>query len=356
MRRHPSARLSRHAGHAPGELVHIGETKTAEPRILLIEFSPEHYQETTFASLAASRTHQPGDGTLWLNVYGLQDVAMMAEIGRRFQLHPLVMEDVLNTHQRPKIEDYGDYIFIVTHVFDYHPASRTLSEEQISMVLGRNVVLTFQERPAGRFQPLRERLKNGIGQGRRLGAGYLAYSLLDVIVDQYFVTLDQLGDTVEELDTRLLAGQADGGTLARIHTLKMALLSLRRALWPLREAVMTLQHGDSALLDDETRVYLRDVYDHLVHLLETVDMQRDLIAGMVDLYISTQSNQMNRQMRFLTVIATLFMPLTLISSIYGMNFEYMPELHWKWGYFIVLGVMAAIAAAMGYLFKRWRWW
>jgi magnesium transporter len=171
--------------------VHIGETKTAEPRILLIEFSPEHYQETTFASLAASRTHQPGDGTLWLNVYGLQDVAMMAEIGRRFQLHPLVMEDVLNTHQRPKIEDYGDYIFIVTHVFDYHPASRTLSEEQISMVLGRNVVLTFQERPAGRFQPLRERLKNGIGQGRRLGAGYLAYSLLDVIVDQYFVTLDR---------------------------------------------------------------------------------------------------------------------------------------------------------------------
>lgn len=354
---HPQpTRLSHHAGHAPGELVHIGETKTAEPRILLIEFSPERYRETPLATLAKDHARPADNSTLWLNVYGLQDVAMMAEIGQHFHLHPLVMEDVLNTRQRPKIEDYGDYIFIVTHVFDYHAASRTLSEDQISMVLGRDVVLTFQERPAGRFQPLRERLKSGAGQSRRLGAGYLAYSLLDVIVDHYFVTLDQLGDTLEELDARLLAGRADGGALARIHTLKMALLSLRRALWPLREAVMTLQHGDSTLLDAETRVYLRDVYDHLVHLLETVDMQRDLISGMVDLYISTQSNQLNREMRFLTVIATLFMPLTFISSIYGMNFEYMPELHWKWGYFIVLGLMAAIAGAMGYLFWRRRWW
>lgn len=353
---HTATRLGHHAGHAPGELVHIGETKTAEPRLLLIEFDPAHYQETPFAHLGDDQAHQPDTGTLWLNVYGLQDVAMMAEIGQRFGLHPLVLEDILNTHQRPKIEDYGDYIFIVTHVFEYHPASRTLNEDQISMVLGHGFVLTFQERPAGRFQPLRERLKNAVGPARRLGASYLAYSLLDVIVDHYFVTLDQLGDTVDELDSRLLAGQTNTGTLARIHTLKMTLLALRRALWPLREAVMTLQHGDSGLLDPETRLYLRDVYDHLVHLLETVDLQRDLVAGMVDLYVSTQSNRLNRQMRFLTVIATLFMPLTFISSIYGMNFDYMPELHWKWGYFAVLGLMAAIGGGMGYLFWRRRWW
>lgn len=341
-------------GKAPGELVHIGDIKTAEPLVTLIEYNADDYRETCFKSLQQGKEHQPELDTLWLNVHGLQDIAILEEIGQRFKLHPLVLEDILNTDQRPKVEDYGDYIFIVARFFDYDPQTLQLSSDQISLVVGRNFVLSFQERPTGKFQALRERLRANKGVIRRNGADYLCYSLLDAIVDHYFVVLERLSEQTETLENQLLA-KPQAKALADIHTLKTDTMIIRRALWPLREELNMLQHGEASLFRQETLVYIRDVYDHTVHVIESVEMIRDLIGGMLDIYMSAMSNRLNQQMRVLTVITTIFMPLTLISSIYGMNFKHMPELEWHWGYYAVLGLMAAIAAVMGTIFWRRRW-
>lgn len=342
-------------GRAPGEAVHVGQVHTDQPSLTLIEYSVDSYAEHTFASIEDSRHYQLGDKVYWLNVYGLHDTDILAEVGRRFGLHPLVVEDIANTDQRPKVEDYGDYLFIVTRTFDYDPRTDEMSSDQISLVLGKNFVLSFQERPSGKFAPVRERLRAGKGQGRRLGADYLAYALIDAVVDHYFYTIDVFADQTEEFDEALLAERPQPDVIKRIHTLKMNALLLRRALWPLREAVNTLERGDLDLIQPATRVYLRDVHDHATQIIESLELLRDMIAGMVDLYMSNQSNRLNTEMRFLTVIATLFMPLTFIVGVYGMNFENMPELHWRYGYFIVWGVMLTTVAVMGWIFWRRRW-
>lgn len=341
-------------GQAPGALVHIGDIKTAEPLITLIEYDADDYLETRFKTLEQGKQHQPEHETLWLNVHGLQDISILEEIGRRFKLHPLVLEDILNTDQRPKVEDYGDYVFIVAKFFEYDPARKLLDADQISLVLGKNFVLSFQERPTGKFQAIRERLQANKGQTRKFGADYLCYSLLDAIVDHYFTVLEYLSEETEQLENQLLV-KAEVKMLGQIHNLKMDTMHIRRALWPLREVLNMLQHGEARQFKPDTLVYLRDVYDHTVHVIESVEMIRDLISAMLDIYMSAMSNRLNQQMRVLTVITTIFMPLTLISSIYGMNFKHMPELDWIWGYYAVLGLMASIAAVMGLVFWRRRW-
>lgn len=341
-------------GQGPGALVHIGDIKTAEPLITLIEYDADDYCETRFKTLQQGRQHQPQHETLWLNVHGLQDISILEEIGSRFKLHPLVLEDILNTDQRPKVEDYGDYVFIVAKFFEYDTASKTLNADQISLVVGSNFVLSFQERPTGKFQALRERLQANKGQTRKFGADYLCYSLLDSIVDHYFTVLEFLSEATEHLESRLLI-KAEVKMLGDIHTLKTDTMQIRRALWPLREVLNMLQHGEARQFKPETLIYLRDVYDHTVHVIESVEMIRDLMSGMLDIYMSAMSNRLNQQMRVLTVITTIFMPLTLISSVYGMNFKHMPELDWYWGYYAVLGVMGSIAVVMSFIFWRRRW-
>lgn len=350
----PRKLRSQKVGLAPGALVHVGERRTAQPDITLFEYDAAALRETRFASLAASREHARGPGTLWLNVHGLHEPEVMAEIGHRFNLHPLVLEDILNTDQRPKVDDYGSYLYIVARFFEYDAATGTVGSDQVSIVLGADFVLTFQERPTGTFDPLRERLRGDKGQIRKLGADYLAYSLLDTVVDRYFTVLEQLTERTEALEDRLLQ-QATPALLKEIHEIKRETMVMRRAVWPLREVINTLTRADQGFFKPETQPYLRDIYDHTVHVIESLESIRDLIAGMLDIYLSSISNRVNLEVRILTVITTLFMPAALIAGIFGMNFHSMPLIADNEGFLIALSMMAAIALVMVTVFWRRRW-
>ncbi|HNQ56570.1 MAG: magnesium and cobalt transport protein CorA [Rhodocyclaceae bacterium] len=345
---------SQKTGLAPGALVHLGEKRTARPDITLFEFDAGALRESRFASIAESRDHARAPGTLWLNVHGLHEPEVMAEIGHRFRLHPLVLEDILNTDQRPKVDDYGDYLYIVARFFDYDAAKGVIGSDQLSIVLGPDFVLTFQERPTGTFDPLRERLRADKGQIRRLGADYLAYSMLDILVDRYFTVLEQLTERTEALEDRLLQ-QATPALLKEIHEIKREALSLRRAIWPLREVINSLTRADQRFFKPETQPYLRDIYDHAVHVIESLEGIRDLIAGMLDIYLSSVSNRVNMEVRILTVITTLFMPAALIAGIFGMNFRNMPLIADSGGFLVALGMMGAIALVMVTIFWRRHW-
>lgn len=349
-------RLSQAAkvGLAPGALIHLGERKTEQAAISLMEYDESALAEHQFTSLAESRAYLPKLPVLWLNVHGLHEPEVMAEIGRRFGLHPLVLEDILNTDQRPKIDDYGDYLFMVARFFEIDGDTRQISSDQVSLVLGRNFVLSFQERPSGRFDPVRERLRQDRGQIRKLGADYLAYSLVDAVVDRYFTILESIGERTEELEDVMLE-RPKPGTLQAVHQLKRETLTMRRAIWPLREVINTLTRADDRFFRPETRPYLRDVYDHTVHAIESLEANRDVIAGMLDIYLSAVSNRVNQEVRALTVVAVIFMPATLISGIFGMNFKNMPPLDWPNGFLIALGMMVAVAITLSLVFWRRRW-
>ena len=341
-------------GLAPGTLIHLGERKTDQPTITLIEYGDTDLLEYCFTSVAEAEAHAPRLPVLWLNVHGLHEPEVMAEIGRRFKLHPLVMEDILNTNQRPKIDDYGDYLFMVARFFEIDSESNQVSSDQVSLILGPNFVLTFQERPSGRFDPVRERLRQDRGQIRKLGADYLAYSLLDAIVDRYFNILENIGERTEELEDIMLE-RPKPGALQAVHQLKRETLNLRRSIWPLREVINSLTRADDRFFRPETRPYLRDVYDHTVHAIESLEANRDVISGMLDIYLSAVSNRVNQEVRALTVIAIIFMPATLISGIFGMNFKVMPLLDLPTGFFVAIGMMATVATSLSIIFWRRRW-
>jgi magnesium transporter len=345
---------ARKIGLPPGSLVHVGEIKTERPEITLMEYDGSELVERSFDSIAESRAYQPGKATLWLNVYGLHEPEVLAEIGRRFGLHPLVLEDILNTGQRPKVDDYGEYIYLVTHFLTLDQASQEIRADQVSIVVGTSFVLSFQERRTGWFDPIRERLRGDKGPIRRLGADYLGYSLLDAVVDRYFVVLDELSDQVERLEEELLEGVTPA-LLPRIHHFKRETLALRRTAWPLREVLNTLQRGEARFFRPDTLIYLRDVYDHTVHIIESLDGTRDLIASLLDMYLSSVSNRLNQQVRLLTNITLLFMPATLIAGIFGMNFRSMPWLEASDGFSNALGLMLLVACVMGAAFWLRRW-
>jgi magnesium transporter len=265
-----------------------------------------------------------------------------------------VLEDILNTDQRPKVDDYGDYLYIVARLFDYDAATLTVTTEQISLVLGKDYVLTFQERPTGSFDPVREWLRSDKGRIRQLGSDYLAYALLDVLIDRYFTVLEQIGERSEQLEEDLLT-RPDAAGLQTLHQLKRETLTLRRAIWPLREVINALLRSESRFFSAETQPYLRDIYDHTVHLIESLEAIRDLIAGMLDIYLSSISNRVNQEVRALTVVAIIFMPATLISGIFGMNFKSMPLLDDPSGFLFALGLMAGVALTLGTIFWRRRW-
>ncbi len=341
-------------GMAPGALVHLGERKTAQAAISLIEYGAGEIIEHQFSSLAESQTYQPRLPVLWLNVHGLHEPEVMAEIGRRFKLHPLVLEDILNTDQRPKVDDYGDYLFVVARMFEVDPEAGQIVSDQVSLILGTNYVLSFQERPSGRFDPVRERLRQDRGQIRKQGADYLAYSLLDTVVDRYFTILENIGERTEELEDMMLE-RPRPGALQTVHQLKRETLNLRRSIWPLREVINSLTRADERFFRAETRPYLRDVYDHTVHAIESLEANRDVIAGLLDIYLSAASNRVNQEVRALTVVAIIFMPATLISGVFGMNFKSMPLLEQPSGFMIAIGLMATVATTLSIIFWRRRW-
>jgi magnesium transporter len=341
-------------GLPPGSLVHVGEVKTAQAEFSLLRYTSQELVEHTAKHLADLDMQTGEQDTLWLNLYGLHQPELMTEIGRAFNLHPLVLEDILNTGQRPKLDSYENYLFCVARLFSYDNATKTISSEQISIVLGARFVLTFQERKTGSFDPIRERLRTDKGMVRKCGADYLAYSLLDIIVDRYFLMLEQIGDDCEALEEELLR-KPTPDILQNIHKLKREAMGLRNAIWPLREVLNALIRNDGGFFQPATIPYLRDVYDHTVHLIESLESVRDLLAGMLDIYLSSISNRVNMEVRTLTVVAMLFMPATLIAGIFGMNFREMPLLRHPDGFWFAMGMMATIAIVMGLIFWRRQW-
>ena len=341
-------------GMPPGSLVHVGEVKTKHTELVLFRYDSAQITEKSARLLSELDLQTPENSTLWLNVYGLHEPSLIAEIGQKFSLHPLVLEDILHTNQRPKLDSYDDYLFVVTRFFSYDQDAMLIGSEQVSIVLGRNFVLTFQERPTGSFDPIRERLRANKGHLRSAGAGGLAYALLDVIVDRYFIVLEQIGDDCETLEEELLH-KPTASVLQGIHKLKRESMELRRAVWPLREVINSLIRNESGFFNHDTVLYLRDVYDHTVHFIESLESLRDILAGMLDIYLSSISNRVNMEVRALTVVAMLFMPATLIAGIFGMNFKVIPLLQNPDGFWFAMGMMAAIAISMGLIFWRRQW-
>jgi len=347
-------RHSRTAGLPPGALIHIGEQKLEAVKITVIDYDERDFQEKQVSTIEECFSFKESPTVSWINIDGIHDVSVVEKLGGHFGLHPLILEDILNTGQRPKCDDYEDYIYIVLKMLSYDEKNDGIRAEQVSVVLGANFVVSFQENVGDVFEQIRDRIRNDKGRVRKAGADYLAYALLDAVVDGYFIILEKLGDKIESMEEELVADPTNE-TIRQIHSVKRELISLRRSVWPLRELISGLEKAESPLIKESTRLYLRDVYDHTIQVIDTVETFRDMVSGMLDIYLSSLSNKMNAVMKVLTIIATIFIPLTFIAGVYGMNFKYMPELGWRWGYVGVLLVMAVVAVIMLIYFKKKKW-
>ncbi|KIH78062.1 magnesium transporter [Geoalkalibacter ferrihydriticus] len=340
-------------GAAPGTLVHIGEKSSMGANIRVIDYDQEHLTDTRIHAPDMCGSYRDSHSVSWINIDGVHQTEVIENLGKSFGLHPLVMEDILNTDQRPKVESYEDYLYIVIKMLLYDEVRHETRTEQVSLILGRHFVLSFQEFSGDVFEGVRERLRSG-RRIRFMGTDYLAYALLDAIVDHYFILLEKFGDQVEILEEELIADPTPA-TLAKIHHFKREMLLLRKAVWPLREVLSSLTREENPQISAETRLFLRDVYDHTIHVIDTVETLRDLLAGMLDIYLSSISNRMNEIMKVLTIMATIFIPLTFIAGVYGMNFEHMPELAWPWAYPAVLLLMLGVAGGLLVFFRRKNW-
>ena len=291
----------------------------------------------------------------WVNVDGIHQVEILEKLGECFGIHPLSVEDVLNIEERPKMEDFGDYILVVLKIpYYYDNKSNEIESEQISLILGQNFVISLQERERGFFHPIIEQIRNGKGRMRNLGTDYLAYALVDSILDAYFIVLEQLEESMESLEEKVLTNPIPQ-TLQTIHNLKKEMILLRKSVWPFREIVSRLEKEESPLIRETTKIFLGDVYDHTIEVIETVETYRDMLSSMLDIYLTSVSNKMNEVMKVLTIIATIFIPLTFITGVYGMNFRYMSELGWRWGYPMVWLVMIGIGVLMLMYFRKKKW-
>ncbi len=344
---------SHKAGLPPGSLVHVGQSPATASQVSLICFHDDHHEEHPVHSIDDILRHRDSDVFVWVHCEGLDIVPLLAAIGEHFKVHPLVLEDILNTHQRPKFEEEDDYLFVVLKTLTSHQGL-AVRHEQISMLLFQRMLITFREQQDDAFDSIRQRLRNGRGRIRTLGTDYLMYVIMDTVVDRYFTLSDTLEEAIEAVEVKLLA-KPRPQTFATIQLLKRELVFVRKAIAPLREVMTALQRSESQLIQAKTLPYFRDVLDHAIRVIETVDSFRDLINGMLDIYLTSISNRMNEVMKVLTVFATIFIPLTFLVGIYGMNFDYMPELHWKWSYPILWGFFLLIPAGLLLYFRKRKW-
>ena len=345
---------SNKVGLPPGALVHVGKKREGKVKITIIDYNEKEFQEKEVESVEECFSNKDHPNVTWINIDGIHEIDIIDKIGKHFGIHPLILEDILNTAHRPKMEDLGDYIFIVLKMLYFDDEEKMVKTEQVSLVLENNLVISFQEIKGDVFNPIRERIRNYKGRIRKTGCDYLAYALVDAIVDNYFIILEKIGEEIESLEEDLI-NDPNPKTLHIIHGLKREMIFLRKSVWPLREVINALERGESPLINESTRIYLKDVYDHTIQVIDTTETFRDVISGMLDTYLSVVSNKMNEVMKVLTIIATIFIPLTFIAGIYGMNFEYMPELGWHLGYFMVWFVMAIVAVLMVFYFKKKAW-
>jgi magnesium transporter len=342
------------AGSAPGTLEHIGEKKIDQPLMRLVTYDGSGINEQELQTLDQFPARTEVAGVAWLNIDGIHDLALIEQIGQRFGIHPLAQEDIVNTGQRPKVEVFDDALFLVLKMLRYDEIEEIILAEQVSLVLGPHWLISFQETSGDVFDPVRERLRRGKGRIRTAGCDYLAYALIDAVVDHYFHILERIGTRIEDLE-EAITDSPQQKNLHAIHYLKREVIYLRKQVWPLREMVGRLIKEDSPLVHETTRLFLGDVYDHVIQSMDTIESYRDLLTSLLDLYLSMVSNRMNEVMKVLTIIATIFIPITFVAGIYGMNFKYMPELDWRWGYAMAWAVMAVIAAGLLIYFKRRKW-
>jgi len=350
-----SGRRGSQIGLAPGALVHVGEKKVEKVVIRVLAYNSEKLIERQLEKVeeCLEFKDQP-DLNLWIDVDGLDRVDIIGKLGGYFNIHPLTLEDILNTRQRPKTEDYDSYIYSVLKMILLDTKTKEITIDQVSIIIGPNYVLSFQERDGKIFDQVRERFENPASRLRKSGVDYLAYGLIDAVIDNYFLILEHFGDKIEYLEEGLVLYPRPE-TLKTIQKYKRDMITLRKSIWPLRELINGLQRVESDLIKGTTRVYLRDVYDHTIQVIDTVEDFRDILSSMVDIYLSSISFRMNEVMEVLTVIATIFIPLTFISGVYGMNFKYMPELNWRWGYPAVMFAMILLAVSMFIYFKKRKW-
>jgi len=354
MRRKTSPKIKRKVGLPPGSLVHIGKQKIENVRVSLIQYDLENYSEKVCKTIDECFPAKDSTQISWINVDGLHDTETIGEIGKHFDLHPLLLEDVLNTRQRPKIEEYDDYIFFTLKMLSIGNEDEMVNSEQVSFVLGKNWLISFQEQEGDIFEGVRIRLRESKGNIRKKGSDYLLYRLIDSVVDNYFTVTEYFSDVTEVLEDKVLESY-DQEIMQEIQHLKKQMLSLRKAVNPLREAIISVQKEELELIEESTRRYLRDVYEDIIQVYEGIDTQRDILNSIMDLYLSGMSNRMNQVMKVLTIIATIFIPLTFIVGVYGMNFDHIPELHWEHGYATVWAIMIAIFIAMLFYFKKKGW-
>ena len=347
-------KMSHKAGLPPGALLHVGERKAEEVTITIMDYDQMAFQEKAVSAIEECFRFKDTSTVTWININGLHEVSVIEKIGKHFGIHPLIQEDILHTGQRPKMEDFDTYILIILKMLRYDDEASTVRTEQMSIILGSNFVISFQEVAGDVFNPLRDRIRNGKGRIRRMGADYLAYAILDSIVDHYFILLEKCGERIETLEEEL-AENPQPQTLQDIHNLKQEIVFLRKSVWPLREAISGLERAESSLISDGISMYLRDLYDHTIQVIDSVETYQDILSGMIDLYLSSVSNKMNEVMKVLTIFASIFIPLTFMAGIYGMNFEFMPELKVWWAYPALWGAMIAVAAGLLTFFRRRKW-
>jgi magnesium transporter len=345
----------RKAGQPPGTLVYAGEKAAGPVKITLIDYDANTFKEQTLATIEEAFACKTTQTTTWINIDGLGDISIVEKIGKQFDLHPLVLEDIVVPGQRPKVEDYDSYLYIVLRMLQYDHAKNEVTSEQVSMILRNNCLITFQENVGDVFDNIRDRIRTNKGRTRKMGSDYLAYALIDAVVDHYFAVLDNYGGKLESLEDELF-GSPSEMTLHRIHEFKRDLTMLRKGVWPMRELAGSLQRTDSDLITDAIRIYFRDVYDHSIQIIDTIESLRDVVASLLEIYLSSINNRLNSIMKVLTVIATIFMPLSFLTGVYGMNFEHFPELQSSWAYpYGFWGLIVLVAGSMVIYFKRSKW-
>ncbi|MBU2951723.1 magnesium/cobalt transporter CorA [Tamlana agarivorans] len=343
-------------GQAPGSAIYTGERAKEKLFIEAFDYNQQRCNITELNSVEESYNFKNSDSVTWVNLNGLNHVNAITNLGNHFNLHPLVIEDIVSIPQRPKLDDYGDYIFVVLKML-YHTDDdeENIVSEQVSFVLGKNYVLSFQESEGDVFDAVRARIKAGKGRARSLGSDYLLYILIDAIVDHYFTIIEVLGEKVENFEDAIFTGNVNDDTSRHIRDLKHEILRMRRVIFPLREMLIKIDKNENPLIEKKTITFFRDIYDHLIQVSESIDINREMAASLMDMYMTSISNKMNEVMKVLTIMASIFIPLTFIAGVYGMNFQHMPELNSKYGYFVVWGVMIFLFLGMLFYFKRKKW-
>lgn len=350
----PVRKIGKKAGTPPGTILHLGEHKTGRVKITRVSYDEQNYSEEEDISIDELFTPRPGFDVEWVNFDGIHDVEMVERIGSHYGINMLVLEDIVNSSQRPKFEDYDDYVYIVLRMLKHDEAKNETGSEQVSIILNHDKVLTFQEKESDDFESIRDRIRKKKGKIHRSGPDFLCYSIIDFIIDNYFIVLEKIGERIDILEEDVL-GDTGEQTIQKLHSLKRDTLAIRKSLWPIRDILGFMLKPDNAMITDSTRLFLRDAYDHTVEAIETLEVYRDFISGLLDINLSRMSNRMNEIVKVLTLISTIFIPLTFIAGVYGMNFRVIPGLEWRFGYYSIMLLMLVIAGMMLFYFRKKKW-